>query len=42
MRFQVDSGSLNNRLTVIDVGGLFSGNAIAPARTVTVRLNTRL
>jgi hypothetical protein len=41
MRFQVDGGNLNNRLNVIDFGGLFSGNAIAPARTVTMRLNTR-
>jgi TonB-dependent receptor-like protein len=41
MRFQVDAGNLNNRLNVIDFGGLFSGNAIAPARSVTVRLNTR-
>jgi hypothetical protein len=41
MRFQVDGGNLNNRLDVIDFGGLFSGNAIAPARTVTMRLNTR-
>jgi hypothetical protein len=39
-RFQVDGGNLNNRLNVIDFGGLFSGNAIAPARSVTVRLNT--
>jgi hypothetical protein len=41
MRFQVDASNLNNRLNVIDFGGLFSGNAIAPARSVTVRLNTR-
>ena len=41
MRFQVDGGNLNNRLNVIDFGGLFSGNAIAPARSVTMRLNTR-
>jgi hypothetical protein len=41
VRFQVDGGNLNNRLNVIDFGGLFSGNAIAPARSVTVRLNTR-
>ncbi|MGB9418477.1 MAG: TonB-dependent receptor, partial [Acidobacteriaceae bacterium] len=39
-RFQVDGGNLNNRLNVIDFGGLFSGNAIAPARSVTMRLNT--
>ena len=41
MRFQVDGGNLNNRLNVIDFGGLFSGNAIAPARSITMRLNTR-
>lgn len=41
MRFQVDGDNLNNRLNVIDFGGLFSGNAIAPARSVTMRLNTR-
>ena len=41
MRFQLDGGNLNNCLNVIDFGGLFSGNAIAPARTVTMRLNTR-
>jgi hypothetical protein len=29
---------LNGRLNVIDFGGLFSGNAIAPGRTVAVRL----
>lgn len=40
MRFQVDGGNLNNRLNVLDFGGLFSGNAIAPARSVTMRLNT--
>jgi hypothetical protein len=39
-RFQVDGGNLNNRLNIIDFGGLFSGNAIAPARSVTMRLNT--
>lgn len=39
-RFQVDGSNLNNRLNVIDFGGLFSGNAIAPARSVTMRLNT--
>ena len=41
VRFQVDGGNLNNRLNVLDFGGLFSGNAIAPARSVTMRLNTR-
>jgi len=37
---QVDGENLNNRLNVIDFGGLFSGNAIGPARSVAVRLTT--
>jgi hypothetical protein len=41
VRCQVDGGNLNNRLNVLDFGGLFSGNAIAPARSATMRLNTR-
>jgi hypothetical protein len=41
MRFQIDGDNLNNRLNVIDFGGLFSGNAIGPARSFAVRLNTR-
>jgi hypothetical protein len=32
--------NLNNRLNVIDFGGLFSGNAIGPARSGFVRLTT--
>jgi hypothetical protein len=32
-RFQVDGDNLNNRLNIIDFGGLFSGNAIEPARS---------
>ena len=40
VRFQVDGENLNNRLNVIDFGGLFSGNAIGPARSVAMRLNT--
>jgi TonB-dependent Receptor Plug Domain len=40
VRFQVDGDNLTNRLNVIDFGGLFSGNAIGPARSVTMRLNT--
>jgi hypothetical protein len=40
VHFQVDGDNLNNRLNVIDFGGLFSGNAIAPGRSVTMRLNT--
>jgi hypothetical protein len=31
---------LNNRLNVIDFGGLFSGNAIAPPRSYALRLQT--
>jgi hypothetical protein len=38
MRFQVDGDNLNGRFNVIDFGGLFSGNAIAPGRTFAVRL----
>lgn len=40
MRLQVDGDNLSNRLNVIDFGGLFSGNAIAPGRSFAVRLNT--
>lgn len=36
---QVDGENLNDRLNVIDFGGLFSGNAIAPGRSVMSRLN---
>ena len=36
-----DGENLNNRLNVMDFGGLFSGNAIAPARSVLLRLDTR-
>jgi TonB-dependent Receptor Plug Domain len=39
-RFQADGDNLNNRLNVIDFGGLFSGNAIGPARSFALRLNT--
>jgi hypothetical protein len=39
VRFQADGENLNNRLNVIDFGGLFSGNAIGPARSFAVRLN---
>ena len=39
-RFQADGDNLNNRLNVIDFGGLFSGNAIAPGRSFSLRLNT--
>jgi hypothetical protein len=39
-RFQANGDNLNNRLNVIDFGGLFSGNAIGPARSFALRLNT--
>jgi len=39
-RFQIDGDNLNNRLNVIDFGGLFSGNAIGPKRSVNIRVNT--
>jgi hypothetical protein len=38
-RFQIDGNDLNNRLNVIDFGGLFSGNAIEPGRSFSLRLN---
>jgi hypothetical protein len=38
MRLQADSQNLNNVLNVIDFGGLFSGNAIGPSRSFTLRL----
>jgi outer membrane receptor for Fe3+-dicitrate len=40
VRFQADGDNLNNRLNVIDFGGLFSGNAIGPGRSFALRLNT--
>jgi hypothetical protein len=40
MHFQIDGDNLNNRLNVIDFGGLFSGNAIGPARSFRLRLST--
>jgi outer membrane cobalamin receptor len=38
MQVQVDGENLNNVVNVIDFGGLFSGNAIGPARSVYLRL----
>ena len=38
-RIQVDGDNLNNRLNVLDFGGLFSGNAIEPGRRVYGRLS---
>jgi hypothetical protein len=35
---QVDGENLNNHLNVMDFGGLFSGNAIGPGRSVFARL----
>jgi hypothetical protein len=40
MRFQIDGQNLTNILNVIDFGGLFSGNAIGPSRSVAARLTT--
>jgi len=40
MRLQADAQNLNNRLNVIDFGGLFSGNAIAPPRSYGLRMLT--
>jgi len=37
-RLQADVENLNNRLNVIDFGGLFSGNAIAPSRSYGLRM----
>ena len=41
MTMHVDGENLNNRLNVLDFGGLFSGNAIAPQRSVLLRWDTR-
>jgi len=38
LRLQADVENLNNRLNVIDFGGLFSGNAIGPPRSYYLRL----
>jgi len=38
LRLQADVENLNNRLNVLDFGGLFSGNAIGPPRSYFVRL----
>jgi hypothetical protein len=40
IRFQIDGQNLTNVLDVIDFGGLFSGNAIGPSRSVAARLTT--
>ncbi len=38
LRLQADGENLNNRLNVIDFGGLFSGNAIGPPRSYALKL----
>jgi hypothetical protein len=38
MRLQADGENLNDVLDVIDFGGLFSGNAIGPSRSFSLRL----
>lgn len=38
---RLDVENLNNRLNVLDFSGLFSGNAIAPARSILLRWDTR-
>ena len=38
LRLQADAENLNNRLNVIDFGGLFSGNAIGPSRSYALKL----
>ncbi len=40
MELQADGQNLNNVLDVLDFGGLFSGNAIGPPRSVMLRLTT--
>lgn len=40
VRLQVDGQNLSNVLNVIDFGGLFSGNAIGPARSFALRFTT--
>jgi hypothetical protein len=40
VRLQTDVQNLGNRLNVLDFGGLFSGNAIAPPRSYALRLVT--
>ncbi len=40
MRLQLDGQNLTNVLEVVDFGGLFSGNAIGPPRSYSLRLTT--
>jgi hypothetical protein len=41
VRLQADCQNLSNTLDVLDFGGLFSGNAIAPSRSYSLRLVTK-
>jgi hypothetical protein len=40
VKLQTDAQNLSNKLEVIDFGGLFSGNAIGPSRSFSLRLVT--
>ena len=40
VNLQADAQNLSNKLEVIDFGGLFSGNAIGPSRSFSLRLTT--
>jgi len=40
VKLQGDAQNLSNKLEVIDFGGLFSGNAIGPSRSFSIRLAT--
>lgn len=40
MHLQADGENLNNKLNVIDFDGLFSGNAVGPPRSFTLRLTS--
>jgi hypothetical protein len=40
MQLQADGQNLTDLLDVIDFGGVFSGNAIGPSRSVMLRLAT--
>jgi hypothetical protein len=40
LKLQADAQNLSNKLEVIDFGGLFSGNAIGPSRSFSLRLAT--
>jgi len=40
VKLQADAQNLSNKLEVVDFGGLFSGNAIGPSRSFSLRLAT--